>query len=144
MRPEHDTYFLDICRAVAKRSTCLRRQVGAVLVDQDHRILSTGYNGGPCGLLNCCDLHTCLRQDQVSGAGLQECVAVHAEQNALLQCPDTRLIHTIYCTHEPCQWCARLLLNTRCQRVVFVEGYPNSGVDLWLKKFTDASTWSRG
>ena len=82
-RPDKDTYYLDIALAVAKRSTCLRRRYGAVIV-KDDVIIATGYNGSPRGEVNCCDCGICKRADKPRGEGYELCPAVHAEQNALL------------------------------------------------------------
>ena len=82
-RPDNDTYYLDIALAVSKRSTCLRRHYGCVIV-KDDVIVATGYNGSPRGEVNCCDCGTCKRADAERYQGYDKCPAVHAEQNALL------------------------------------------------------------
>lgn len=82
-RPDKDTYYLDIALAVSKRSTCLRRHYGCVIV-KDDVIVATGYNGSPRGCDNCCDIGTCQREDSERYSGYENCPAVHAEQNALL------------------------------------------------------------
>ena len=83
MRPDKDTYYLDIAIAVSKRSTCLRRHYGCVIV-KDDVIVATGYNGSPRGEVNCCDCCVCQRADAERYSGYEQCPAVHAEQNALL------------------------------------------------------------
>ena len=83
MRPSKDEYYLDIALAVSKRSTCLRRHYGCVIV-KDDVIVATGYNGSPRGCDNCCDTGKCHREDSVRYEGYEKCPAVHAEQNALL------------------------------------------------------------
>lgn len=131
MRPDHDQYFMAIAAVVATRSTCSRRSVGAVLVDSKHRILSTGYNGVAAGRPHCLET-PCPGADYKSGSGLEACEAIHAEQNALIQCPDTTRIHTLYCTTAPCIHCTKMLLNTSCERIVFLEEYPHGrAVFLW-------------
>ena len=82
-RPNKDQYYLDIALAVSKRSTCLRRHYGCVIV-KDDVIVATGYNGSPRGEVNCCDCGVCQRADAKRYEGYENCPAVHAEQNALL------------------------------------------------------------
>ena len=82
-RPNKDEYYLDIAIAVSKRSTCLRRHYGCVIV-KDDVIVATGYNGSPRGEVNCCDCGVCQRADAERYSGYEQCPAVHAEQNALL------------------------------------------------------------
>ena len=122
MRPTIDEYFMEIATIVAKRSTCLRNQVGAVIV-KDKRILSTGYNGAPRNLEHCLEIG-CIRQQNNIASGTRHvlCRAVHAEQNAIIQAA----LHgvsienaTLYCTHQPCILCAKMLINSRIEKVVF-------------------------
>lgn len=113
MRLDKHEYFLGIAEAVARRSPCLNRQVGAILLDDNDRILSTGYNGPSAGVDHC---KVCHRKE--SGRDLYACNAVHAEMNALLQCPGSYRIATAYITISPCMICARLLANTSCNLVV--------------------------
>ncbi len=129
MRPSVDEYFMEIASVVAKRSTCLRNQVGAVIV-RDKRILATGYNGAPRGLAHCLDIG-CIREqnDIPSGERHELCRAVHAEQNAILQAA----IHgvstentTIYCTHQPCILCTKMMINAGIKRVVYANQYPDT------------------
>lgn len=128
IRPTIDEYFMEIASVVAKRSTCLRNQVGAVIV-KDKRILSTGYNGAPRNLEHCLDIG-CIRQQNniASGTRHELCRAVHAEQNAIIQAA----LHgvsienaTVYCTHQPCILCAKMLINSRVEKVVFGTVYPD-------------------
>lgn len=127
-RPSWDDYFMDITQRVATRSTCLRRQVGAVIV-LDKRILATGYNGAPRGLPHC-DETGCLRERMgiPSGQRQEICRGLHAEQNAILQAA----LHgvsvaggTIYVTHQPCITCAKMIINAGIQRVVSAQPYPD-------------------
>ena len=113
-----------MAKIAAMRSSCISRQVGCVLVDEHHHVLSTGYNGSAVGVPNCCDTY-CSRANVESGESLEMCEAVHAEQNALLQCPDTNKIFACYVTASPCYHCAKLLMNTSCQQIFFAEEYPN-------------------
>ena len=134
-RPTLDQYFMEIAAVVAKRSTCLRNQVGAVLV-RDKRILSTGYNGAPAGLEHC-DSVGCVREGVESGTRHELCRAVHAEQNAIIQAA----LHgigiegaTLYCTHQPCILCAKMMINARISRVVYSESYPDGTALHFLKQ----------
>ncbi|GAB6159039.1 cytidine/deoxycytidylate deaminase family protein [Desulfotomaculum varum] len=128
MRPSWDEYFMQITRVVATRSTCLRRQVGAVIV-KDNRILTTGYNGAPAGLAHCLEIG-CLREQMhiPSGQRHELCRGLHAEQNALLQAA----VHgialagaTIYVTCQPCVMCAKMIVNAKLARVVMAGEYPD-------------------
>jgi dCMP deaminase len=128
-RPDWDAYFMEIAEVVAKRSTCLRRHIGAVIV-KDRRILATGYNGAPSGLPHCLDLG-CMRDEQgiPSGTRHEICRALHSEQNAIIQAAlygvATRGA-TLYCTHQPCSLCAKTLINAGVTRVVFEGDYPDN------------------
>lgn len=134
MRPSVDEYFLRIAHVVASRATCVRRQVGCVLVDKHRHIIATGYNGLSVGEAHCIEV-ACPHAEKRSGT---PCNAIHAENNALLQCPDTGRIHTVYCTASPCISCTRLLLNTSAERVVFNEKYPHpEAAGLWMAQGRD-------
>ncbi len=127
-RPAWDDYFMEITEVVAKRSTCIRRQIGAILV-RDGRILATGYNGAPSGLKHCAEVG-CLRNERniPSGEKHELCRAVHAEQNAIIQCALAGIPiadSTIYTTNFPCVLCARMLINARVKRIVFRNSYPD-------------------
>lgn len=127
-RPGWDEYFMDIARLVARRSTCLRRQVGAV-VTRERRILSTGYNGAPRRLPHCAEIG-CLREQRgiPSGERHELCRAVHAEQNAILQAATHGISiqgATLYCTTQPCVMCARMIINGEITRIVFEGDYPD-------------------
>ncbi|MGM0599450.1 MAG: deoxycytidylate deaminase [Candidatus Rifleibacteriota bacterium] len=129
-RPDWDTYFLKITQFVATRSTCLRRQVGAVIV-KDRRILATGYNGAPNGVRHCFQLPDgCLRESRniPSGQRQELCRGLHAEQNAILQAAAFGVSlkdSELYCTHQPCVTCAKMLINAGVKRVVFLGSYPD-------------------
>ena len=118
MRISRDEYFMQLAETTAKRSPCLSRQVGCVLVNERYQVLSTGYNGPPSGMAHC---ETCARL--VSGRDLYSCNAVHAEMNALLQCADVFKVHTTYVTISPCAICARILRNTSCSLVIYRQPY---------------------
>lgn len=140
MRPTVDQWLMGMAKLTASRSTCCRRNVGAILVDAKNRILSTGYNGVAVGLPHCTgddnlvsNKFACPGVAAESGTNLDGCYAIHAEQNALLQCQNVDLIAACYTTTSPCMTCTKLLLNTSCQRIIFDEDYPNnSAKDLWL------------
>ncbi|MBU4076495.1 MAG: cytidine/deoxycytidylate deaminase family protein [Euryarchaeota archaeon] len=129
MRPTLDEYFMEIAIIVAKRSTCLRNQVGAVIV-KEKRILSTGYNGAPRNLEHCLDIGCVREQNNIaSGTRHELCRAVHAEQNAIIQAA----IHgvsienaIVYCTHQPCILCAKMLINANVNKVVYGTVYPDT------------------
>ncbi|MGE5454786.1 MAG: deoxycytidylate deaminase [Methylocystaceae bacterium] len=120
-RPSWDQYFMELARLVATRSTCLRRQVGAVLV-RDERIIATGYNGAPQGLPHCQEVG-CLRESLniPSGERYELCRGAHAEQNAIINAAlygvSTRGA-VLYCTDQPCLLCARMVINAGVTRVV--------------------------
>jgi len=125
-RPSWDQYFIDITHLVATRSTCLRRQVGALLV-KDRNILATGYNGTPSGITHCEDVG-CLRERlQVpSGERHELCRGLHAEQNAIIQAARHGVNidgATLYCTTMPCIICTKMLINAGIRRIVYEEGY---------------------
>ncbi len=133
-RPHPDEFFLMTALVTATRGTCTRRRVGCVLVDRRRHVLATGYNGPESGAAHCID-RPCPGADYSPGEGLDECEAIHAEMNALLQCPDRHVIHTLYCTTAPCLACVKLLLNTSCKRIVFLEDYPQASAaqERWLR-----------
>lgn len=133
MREPIDYYFLRIAQITSTRGTCGRRQVGCVLVDSSRRVLATGYNGSPRGFPHCSRESPCPGLRCAPGTGLEKCIAIHAEQNALLQCRDVDAIHTCYSTASPCIHCTKLLLNTSTTRIVFLEEYPHPEArELWL------------
>lgn len=131
MRPSRDETMLQLAETIAKRSTCGRRQVGCVLVDEHGRVLSMGHNGVPRGWQHCTE-SPCKGVGLASGSGLDQCVAVHAEQNALLFCSDVMKIQTVYVTASPCISCIKMLMNTSAFRIVFREQYPHDEArELW-------------
>lgn len=162
MRPDHDTYFTRMAALVATRATCLRRAVGAVLVNSRRHVLATGYNGVAAGRPHCNEVtgevanpaldrgdgtyrvaehweratihvfgHACSGANSPSGTNLDGCQAIHAEQNALLQCRDVFDIDTCYVTVSPCIHCTKLLLNTSCRRIVAASIYDQRAASLW-------------
>ena len=134
-RPSWDEYFMEMALLTAKRSTCLRRSVGAVIVQEKH-IIATGYNGAPKGIPHCEEIGGCIREQQKvpSGERHELCRALHAEQNAIIQAATlAQSIEgaTIYITHQPCVICAKMIINAGIKRIVVREGYPDQlAVDL--------------
>lgn len=164
-RPNRDTWALGLAKLTATRSTCLRRQVGCVLLNSRGHVLATGYNGVASGQPHCneqtgveltvvpnYDMATgqmremkvkpripiyrnaCSGAHAPSGTALESCGAVHAEQNCLLQCRDMYEIESCYVTVSPCVHCVKMLLNTSCQRIIFLEPYAHdeAAKNLWL------------
>lgn len=127
-RPGWDEYFLRLAELAATRSTCLRRQVGAILV-ADRRVLATGYNGAPKGLSHCREVG-CLREklNIPSGQRHEICRAIHAEQNAILQAAQYGVAvknATMYSTTQPCTICSKLIINLDVVRIVHRLSYPD-------------------
>ena len=125
-RIDFDSYCLDIADLVSKRTTCSRRAVGCVLTDSQNHIVATGYNGVPKGFIHCID-YPCKGADAPSGTRLNECKAVHAEMNALLQLQSTDEL-TAYLTVTPCFDCAKVLANSNVTRIVASVWYPQTEV----------------
>lgn len=160
MRITRHEWAMGIAQLTAGRSTCLRRSVGCVLLDQDGFILATGVNGVASGMPHCNEVtkllpstmstpegdrpipgskgnheygHACPGARAASGTQLDGCHAIHAEQNALLRCGDIRRIYAAYCTASPCMTCVKLLMNTGCQQIFYLEEYPHpDAMNLWL------------
>jgi dCMP deaminase len=136
-RPSWDNYFLELAELISKRSTCMRRRVGAVIV-KDRHILSTGYNGAPKDIRHC-DLTGCLRDSMniPSGQRHELCRGLHAEQNSIIQAA----LHgvslegsTLYCTNLPCSICAKMIINAGIKDIVSRRGYPDEMSRAFLKE----------
>lgn len=130
-------YFMEMCDLVAKRSTCIRRQVGAVIVKDNH-ILSTGYNGAPKNVPHCADTGGCVRSKLgiKSGTHQEICKAAHAEQNAIAQaaCKGISLEGAVlYCNTRPCSICTRIIINAGITKVYYKEHYPDELSDYFAK-----------
>jgi len=128
-RPSWETYFMNITNLVAKRSTCLRRAVGAIIV-KDKRILSTGYNGAPTGLRHCLEVG-CLREQLgvESGKMHELCRGIHAEQNAIIQAAYHGVSvkdASLFCTNQPCSICARMIINAGIRKIFFQSSYADA------------------
>jgi len=127
-RPDWDTYFLMIALVASTRSTCLRRRVGALIV-RDKFIVSTGYNGAPQGVEHCSEIG-CMRErlSIPSGERHEMCRGSHAELNAIAQAAKIGVSTegaSIMCTHEPCSFCTKAILNAGIKEVVFIYPYPD-------------------
>jgi len=134
-RPSWPEYFMSIAKLVATRSTCLRRNVGAVLV-RDKKILATGYNGAPTGIRHC-EETGCLREklNVKSGERHELCRGLHAEQNVIIQSAYYGVATkgtTLYSTHKPCIICSKMLINAGVEKIFFAEGYPDTLADEML------------
>lgn len=133
--------MMTIAFAIAERSTCLRRKVGAVATNRIGRILAVAHNGSPKGYPHCID-QPCPGACAASGTGLDLCEAIHAEMNLLSFCPDIMRIATIYVTASPCITCIKSIANSSCTRIVFSEPYPHEQVEaFWLRG--RSHTWER-
>jgi len=125
-RPSWEEYFMDIAFLVAKRSTCLRRAVGALII-KDKRILATGYNGAPSGIRHCGEVG-CLRETMniKSGQRHELCRGIHAEQNAIIQAAYHGVQikgASLYCTNLPCSICTKMIINAGIKKIYYHEGY---------------------
>ena len=151
-RMPYDKYFLEMAEVVSKRSTCIRRAVGCILIYHRRHVLATGYNGVAAGMPHCNEIvqeprevlgggivvadthpYACDGAYLPSTTGLDACEAIHAEANALLQCRDVYMIDAAYITVSPCVHCVKLLLNTTCRRLVFPKVYDEKALGLWRK-----------
>lgn len=157
-------WAIGLAVTTAKRGTCIRRQVGCVLLDEDGYVLATGYNGVASGQPHCNEQredikfkivapeedaakqifpNACPAAFAASGTQLDGCHAIHAEQNALLRMGDPRRVHSCYVTHSPCITCVKLLMNTSCQHIYFLEPYAHDkeARELWESK-GDNYSWN--
>lgn len=136
-----DKRFMELTEQVGTWSSCFRRKVGAVIV-RDKRVMTTGYNGAPTGIMSCIERGECLREKlQIpSGTRAELCYGVHAEQNAIIQAARYGINicgATLYCTHQPCVICAKMIINAGIVRVVYKEGYPD---EFSVRLFEEAGT----
>lgn len=135
MRPSWDEYFIEMANLVKQRSTCMRRQVGAVIV-KDHHILATGYNGVPSGITHC-EITGCLREQLKvpSGERHEICRGLHAEQNAIIQAAYHGISingSVLYCNTKPCSICAKMICNAGIEKVIYEVGYNDPLADEML------------
>jgi len=136
-RPSWDDYFMDMAELARKRTTCLRRGVGAVIV-KDNRVIATGYNGTPKGITHCSETG-CLREQLKvpSGQRHELCRGLHAEQNAIIQAACTGASiegATLYCTTQPCSICSKMIINAGIKRIVIKESYPDELAESMIKE----------
>jgi dCMP deaminase len=156
MRIDLLEWGMRLAEVTALRSTCLRRNVGCVVMDGAGKVLATGYNGVASGEEHCNDEypslsmmtladtdepimitpHACAGASLPSGTGLDLCGAIHAEANALLQCADVTAIRTCFVTASPCIQCVKMLMNTGCQVIYFRQPYAHDAAsrELWTRK----------
>ena len=128
-RPSWENYFMGITELVAKRSTCRRRSVGAIIV-KDKRILTTGYNGAPSGIRHCLEVG-CLREqlNVASGERHELCRGIHAEQNAIIQAAFHGVSikdAILFCTNLPCSICAKMVINAGIKKIYYRSGYADA------------------
>ena len=126
-----DRRFMEMAGLVSSWASCYQkdRKIGAVIV-RDKRVMTTGYNGAPAGIKTCVERGECLRKKKgiASGTHAETCYAIHAEQNAIIQAAKLGIEisgATLYCTHQPCILCAKMIVNSGITRVVYGEGYPD-------------------
>ena len=136
-----DGRFMQMAFTIAEWSSCFRagRSIGCVIV-KDKRIMTTGYNGAPAGIKTCREKGECLRDKLgiASGTRMETCYAVHAEQNAIVQAAKLGVSidgATLYCTHQPCSMCCKMIINSGIKRVIYKEGYPD---EFTLELFAEA------
>ena len=144
-----DSRFMQMAETVASWSSCFQenRHVGAVIV-KDKRILATGYNGAPAGIVSCAERGECLRRKRniASGTMQEVCYAVHAEQNAIIQAAKLGVSlegAVMYVTHQPCVICTRMILNSGIKKVIYKNGYPDDfALELFKPLDTNVSNFS--
>ena len=126
-----DARFMELAEVIASWASCYQqdRKIGAVIV-KNKRIVTTGYNGAPAGIKTCMERGECLRKKMgiASGTKHEICYAIHAEQNAIIQAAKLGSSidgATLYCTHQPCVICAKMIVNSGITRVVYKHGYPD-------------------
>lgn len=126
-----DARFMELSGTIATWASCFKqnRKIGCVIV-KNKRIMTTGYNGAPAGVKTCVERGECLREKLGIASGTQQeiCYATHAEQNAIIQAARLGVSidgATLYCTHQPCTICSKMIVNAGIKRVVYREGYPD-------------------
>ncbi len=140
MMNKWDARFMEMAHVIASWASCYQpnRKIGAVIV-KNKRIMTTGYNGAPAGVKTCVERGECLRRklNIPSGTRTEICYATHAEQNAIIQAARLGVSiegATLYCTHQPCAVCAKMIVNAGIVRVVYQEGYPDDFAVEMLKE----------
>ncbi len=132
MQNKWDNRFMEMARLVASWASCYQseRKIGCVIV-KNKRMMTTGYNGAPSGVKTCVERGECLRKKLgiPSGTRQEMCYATHAEQNAIIQAARLGIAiegATLYCTHQPCAVCAKMIINAGISRIVYEQGYPDN------------------
>ena len=136
-----DKRFMEMTELVGSWASCYRRKVGAVII-RDKRVMTTGYNGASEGITSCMQRGECIREklNIPSGTRAETCYAAHAEQNAIIQAARYGINidgATLYCTHQPCGICAKMIINAGIKRVVYKDGYPD---EFSMQLFNEAGT----
>lgn len=136
-----DKRFMEMTELVGSWASCYRRKVGAVII-KDKRVMTTGYNGASEGITSCMQRGECIREklNIPSGTRAETCYAAHAEQNAIIQAARYGINidgSTLYCTHQPCGICAKMIINAGIKRVVYKDGYPD---DFSMELFRESNT----
>lgn len=132
MRISNDEVWLQVADTISQRSTCTRRQVGCVITSEDGRVLATGYNGVPSGTRHCRDGTHCEGASAPSGQGLDACLAIHAEINAVTRLRGN-VPHTAYCTTSPCVSCAKALVSVGIRRLILRSEYSDLAGKLYCE-----------
>ncbi len=140
MRPSFEEYFMGLARQAAIRSNCIRAQVGAVVVDSNNKIKSTGYNGTPCGVESCMERGTCYRQDNniPSGTMYETCRSIHAEMNAIIQageglCRDGSIY--VYGHNQVCIMCKRFIIQAGIKNIYLKKDDNSSIIHCDIEEF---------
>jgi len=126
-RPTWDEYFMEITNIVKKRSNCIKRKVGCIIVDDNEKIiLSTGYNGSPRNMKNCMEggCIRCNNKEIKSGEKLDECICIHAEENGILYLKNKTKEMTMYVSNRPCLTCLTKIVQIGIKRIIYMEEYP--------------------
>ena len=146
MRPDLNQWAIMMVDIVASRSTCHRRCVGCVFLNDKGHVIATGYNGVAQGAPHCrgTDGVRCPAADATSGCNLDGCEAVHAEQNALIQCRNVWEINSAYISCSPCMTCCKMLLNTSCKAIIYKELYDPKALALWERSGRHHEKWYFG
>ena len=146
-----DARFMELAGVISSWASCYKpdRKIGAVIV-KNKRIVTTGYNGAPAGIKTCMERGECLRNRLgiQSGTRAELCYAIHAEQNAIIQAAKLGSSidgATLYCTHQPCVICAKMIVNAGITRVVYEEGYPDDfALEIFREAGVEIERYSRG
>ena len=128
--------WMKVAKIIGSMSTCPRRNVGAVILNDLGHVLSTGFNGVPSGMTSCYD-NDCGASSEPTKDGLDKCIAVHAEMNALMQLRSPREATDIIITSSPCKHCMKMLLNTEIRFIAYGELYDKDAMAMWMDNERD-------